>query len=184
MGAHAVSAERTPGSSKGRPPRAESEALPSFMEEIAAAIPDGLAALRPEDIRVEAEFADLVVTTEAPAAAPAAAEAVPEPAAPSPEVRPEAWPSSAGSTSAEGPAAVEAPGEVPAGPLVVEPAIVAPLTAINIESPSILQRQRETHTVHEVILQPATVLAWSLLVLLALPMAFLAGLLLGHFVWK
>jgi hypothetical protein len=38
--------------------------------------------------------------------------------------------------------------------------------------------------VSEVILQPATVLAWSLLVLLALPMAFLAGLLLGHFVWR
>ena len=34
--------------------------LPTFMDEIAAAIPDDLATLRPEDIRVEAGFADLV----------------------------------------------------------------------------------------------------------------------------
>ena len=48
--------------------------LPAFMDEIAAAIPEDLASLRPEDIRVEAEFADLVVTTDeriAPAASSA-----------------------------------------------------------------------------------------------------------------
>ncbi len=43
---------------------------------------------------------------------------------------------------------------------------------------------RPMQPVSEVVLQPATVLAWSLLVLLALPMAFLAGLMIGHFVWK
>ena len=36
----------------------------------------------------------------------------------------------------------------------------------------------------DVILPPSVVLAWSLLVLAAVPFAFLAGLLLGHFVWK
>jgi hypothetical protein len=32
----------------------------------------------------------------------------------------------------------------------------------------------------EVVLPPAAVLAWSLVVLMALPMPFLAGLLIGH----
>ncbi|WP_165252652.1 hypothetical protein [Paludisphaera soli] len=36
----------------------------------------------------------------------------------------------------------------------------------------------------DVVLAPAVVLAWSLLVLAAIPSAFVAGLLIGHFVWK
>ncbi len=53
-----------PGTSASAPAaRTGGSGLPTFMDEIAAAIPDELASLRPEDIRVEAEFADLVVTT-------------------------------------------------------------------------------------------------------------------------
>jgi len=66
----------------------------------------------------------------------------------------------------------------------VNSAIGAVLPAIQIETPTLLPRGRQLQPVSEVILQPATVLAWSLLVLLALPMAFVAGLLLGHFIWK
>ncbi len=66
----------------------------------------------------------------------------------------------------------------------VDRAIGAVLPAIEIETPTLMPRGRQLQAVSEVILQPATVLAWSLLVLLAIPMAFIAGLLLGHFVWR
>ena len=152
------------------------------MAEIAAAIPDGLASLRPEDIRVEAEFVDLVVTT---------SEGVASPAPAAQEPRSEPLPGDPGEVEAyftETPPPAELPPVVPAEPRPVEPpvdlAIGAVLPAIKIETPSLLPPGRQLQPVSEVILQPATVLAWSLLVLLALPMAFLAGLLIGHFVWK
>ncbi|MGA2705788.1 MAG: hypothetical protein ABSH35_32495 [Isosphaeraceae bacterium] len=187
---------RVPVSSTTPTSKSGGNALPAFMEEIAAAIPDDLATLRPEDIRVEAEFVDLVVTTSEGVTPPAArvpqseplpgdpveVEAyfaqTPPPAEPPPVVR------------AEPPPVVRAelPPVVPAEPRSVDPpvdlAIGAVLPAIKIETPSLLPPGRQLQAVSEVILQPATVLAWSLLVLLALPMAFLAGLLLGHFVWK
>src|SRR5271157_3764321 len=189
---------RVPVSSTAPTSKSGGNALPSFMEEIAAAIPDDLATLRPEDIRVEAEFVDLVVTTpegitsSTPAALeprfeklpgdPVEVEAyfaqTPPPAEHPPVVR------------AEPPPVVRAelPPVVPAEPRPedppVDPAIGAVLPAIKIETPSLLPPGRQLQAVSEVILQPATVLAWSLLVLLALPMAFLAGLLMGHFVWK
>jgi hypothetical protein len=58
------------------------------------------------------------------------------------------------------------------------------LPEISIEPPTILPRDHQVRHVREVVLQPATVLAWSLLVLLAVPLAFVAGLLMGHYVWK
>jgi len=58
------------------------------------------------------------------------------------------------------------------------------LPPIDIEPPTILPRDHPIRPVHEVVLQPTTVLAWSLMVLMSIPMAFAAGLLLGHFVWK
>ncbi len=182
--------------------------MPSFMEEIAAAIPDDLATLRPEDIRVEAEFVDLVVTTDegigssAPAAPGPQLEKLPgyldpveleayfartsAPADPPPVVRADPPPV----VRAEPTPVVRAdpPRVLPPEPRPeeppVDPAIGAVLPAIKIETPTLLPPGRQLQAVSEVILQPATVLAWSLLVLLALPMAFLAGLLLGHFVWK
>jgi hypothetical protein len=158
--------------------------IPSFMEEIAAAIPDDLASLRPEDIRVEAEFADLVVTvSERGSSSPTATAAQ----VPGPTSEPLA--------SARRPAVV-APRPIntvpdPSPPRFepleeppVDVAIGTVLPNINIEPATILPAGRETHPVSEVVLQPATVLAWSLLVLMALPLAFVAGLLMGHFVWK
>ncbi|MGZ3317464.1 MAG: hypothetical protein ACXU95_09185 [Isosphaeraceae bacterium] len=156
--------------------------MPSFMEETAAAIPDDLATLRPEDIRVEAEFVDLVVTTSEGITSPA-------PAAKEPQTEP--LPGDPGEVEAyfaQTPPPAELPLVVAAEPRFadppVDPAIGAVLPAIKIETPTLLPPGRHLQAVSEVILQPATVLAWSLLVLLALPMAFLAGLLIGHFVWK
>ncbi len=165
---------RVPVSSTAPTSKSGGNALPSFMEEIAAAIPDDLATLRPEDIRVEAEFVDLVVTTSEgiTSPAPAAKEPQSEPL-PGDPVEVEAY--FAQTPPPAEPRSVDPP---------VDPAIGAVLPAINIETTTLLPPGRHLQAVSEVILQPATVLAWSLLVLLALPMAFLAGLLIGHFVWK
>ena len=187
-----------PVSSSAPTSKSGGKALPTFMEEIAAAMPDGLATLRPEDIRVEAEFVDLVVTTSEGVTSPA-------PAAEEPRLEKLAGdPAQVEAYFAQTPPPVVLPPVVPAvlppvvpavlPPVVpaeprsvdppVDPAIGAVLPAIKIETPSLLPPGRQLQAVSEVILQPATVLAWSLLVLLALPMAFFAGLLLGHFVWK
>jgi hypothetical protein len=148
------------------------------MEEIAAAIPDDLAALRPEDIRVEAEFIDLVVKTSEPEAP-----AVPAPFEPVSVVPPES-PKEPTLLRDEPPPAPEPLPIVPDEPQPAGAAIGGVLPPITIEPPTILPPGREIHPLHEVVLQPETVLAWSLLVLLSLPMAFVAGLLIGHFVWK
>ena len=251
----------SPAAAAGRPglaprkrPREVSEGpakVPQFLEDIAAAIPEDLVALRPEDIRVEAEFVDLVVTTtepETPAPrpnVPLPVEAQPRPATtekssaePSPReapqliVGPDADPGpstvDAGhqverfvdlvvtTTEPETPAPrpnFRAPGRGQAsahpaaetvppsprprgssssvlgpdadpGPAAVDAGINAILPAITIEPPTILPPDREIRHVREVVLQPSTVLAWSLLVLLSIPMAFLSGLLIGHFLWK
>src|SRR5438270_499892 len=55
---------------------------------------------------------------------------------------------------------------------------------ISIEPPSILPAYRQTGPVREVLIQPAVLLVWSMIVLLSLPMAFIAGLLIGHFLWR
>ena len=176
----------------GSPPSSASAPLPSFMEEIAAAIPDELASLRPEDIRVEAEFADLVVTTTEPVPPPLAAPAEPESkpvSRPEPLSRPEPVRPASRSPDAE-PRLTEAAPEksaprfLPPEDPPVEIAVDTALPAITIEPATILTPNREIRSVSEVVLQPATVLAWSLLVLMAIPMAFVAGLLMGHFVWK
>jgi hypothetical protein len=152
------------------------------MEEIAAAIPDDLASLRPEDIRVEAEFADLVVTT-SESIAPAAQniKEVLQEVLPANLVKVEEY-------SEQTPPPAEPASVIPSEPRSIDragdAAAQAGLSGINIETPSLRPPSRQLQNVSEVILQPATVLAWSLLVLFALPVAFLAGLLIGHFVWK
>ncbi len=64
----------------------------------------------------------------------------------------------------------ETKGIVP--PISIEPdAIRPPSTA-------------EPRSIREVVLPASVVLAWSLFVLMAIPLAFVAGLMVGHFVWK
>lgn len=59
------------------------------------------------------------------------------------------------------------------------------IAAISVDTPSIRpNREPSERPVHDVVISPVIVLAWSLLVLMAIPLAFLAGLLTGHFVWK
>ena len=42
----------------------------------------------------------------------------------------------------------------------------------------------EPRSIQQVVLPASVVLAWSMFVLAAIPMAFLAGLMIGHFIWK
>jgi hypothetical protein len=63
-----------------------------------------------------------------------------------------------------------------------EPAVVPP---IRVETETIRPAQdAEPRAIREVVLPASVVLAWSLFVLSAIPMAFLAGLMIGHFLWK
>jgi hypothetical protein len=177
----------------------------SYLDEIAAVIPPELAALRPEDLRVEAEFFETITRQPPPAPAPAAADLFQFPAEllsgrdlfapPSADQRGnEAPPPVASAFSTEvaigsGVAgAVETP---PPLPLPVTAAVTAPipekvvLPPIQIESTAIRPpADAEPRAIHQVVLPASFVLAWMMFVLAALPMAFLAGLLIGHFIWK
>jgi hypothetical protein len=159
-------------------PKPEAGPVPSFLDDIAAAIPDDLVALRPEDIRVEAEFVDLVITTSEPTSLSTM---------PVTQVKPDELlpgPLSAETLLPDAPPVSRISSSAPGEQIPVDAALGAVLPEITIEPPTILPANRVIGPVHEVVLQPAVVLAWSLLVLLSLPLAFIAGLLIGHFLWK
>jgi hypothetical protein len=152
------------------------------MTEIAAAIPPEVADLRPEDLRVEAEvFAS--ITREAPK--PPSIAPVPEPASEPPlaDHKTELTTSELSNLFAPTP---QPSGPSPAPPdLAPEPGdsrgFVPP---IEIEPPSILPAGTESRRSSEVILPAAVVLAWSIFVLVGIACSFIAGLLVGHFLWK
>lgn len=78
--------------------------------------------------------------------------------------------------------------EPPADVLFPSLTIEAPgdpvLPPIRYETPPIRPAASDAPRAADVVLPPAVVLAWSLLVLMAVPAAFVAGLLIGHFIWK
>ncbi len=152
-----------------------SERVPSLFADIAAAIPDDLAGLRPEDIRVEAEFADLVIDT-------SEGVQISSPAGRSETSSVESAPSLPDATIGAGRLDVNESASATAPSL--DAGIAPVLPPIDIEPSTILPRDHPIRPVREVVLQPTTVLAWSLMVLMSIPMAFVAGLLIGHFVWK
>ena len=57
-------------------------------------------------------------------------------------------------------------------------------TAIEIEHPTIMPQGTEIRRVSEVVLPASVVLSWSLFALLGIALSFVAGLLMGHFLWK
>jgi hypothetical protein len=149
-----------------------------------------VADLRPEDLRVEAEFfANL--TRKPPDPNPIPAPSVPEPvsfdlATPSPIPPPipvVASPSRPPQVFSVAPESVEViPTPAATSPVFspIEP-VVPP---IEIETSSLRAPATQPRIVHEVILPASVVLAWSLFVLAAIALSFLAGLLVGHFLWK
>jgi hypothetical protein len=166
--------------------------LPSNIDEIAAVIPADLADLRPEDLRVEAEFFNRLNREPEP----------PRDAEPFPPVAEEPAPTfpvvdlgrSAALVPAPPPEIVlpESQAQGPATPNVV-PWLAAPAPAIKpnpdvppieIEPPSILPTDKGPRPAHEVVLPAAVVLAWSLFGLIGIATSFIAGLMIGHYFWK
>ncbi len=175
---------------------ARPEPVRPFVNDISAMIPPDLADLRPEDLRVEAEFFQSL--TREPARPPAP-DPVPWPApeslspsfgfetpiftSPAPPV---SEPVRTAGTYEEAPALprpldlAPRPPDIPKPPPEVH--TVGP--QIEIEPPTILPAGQELGRVSEVVLPASVVLAWSLFVLLGITLSFVAGLLMGHFLWK
>ncbi|WP_165071816.1 hypothetical protein [Paludisphaera rhizosphaerae] len=78
------------------------------------------------------------------------------------------------------------PGVVPEFAAIVGAATpdVSAIPPIRYDVPSIRPTETAAPRAQDVVLPPAVVLAWSMLVLAAIPLAFIAGLLVGHFLWK
>ena len=173
---------------------------PAYPDELAAALPPDLIDLRPEDLRVEAEFFESL--TRQP---PVAAEPAPWPTAPefAPSFANEAYvsPSPPAATlesiNTTAPPAVvpsyltetldltlpkpsQTPVKAPAAATSEAPLIG---TAIEIEHPTILPPGSEQRRITEVVLPASAVLSFSLFALLGIALSFVAGLLMGHFIW-
>ena len=150
----------------GVPGAPEPETIPSALSSLVLDRPDPLDELRPEDIRVEPGLLDPGRGRREPRPIERAPAWSPEPPAPQPPplvITPEAL---------AGPP-IEAqprPDEEVLPPIQTEP--VAILSA------------RPTTRARDITLPRSVVTAWSLFVLLALGMAFAAGLLAGHFLWR
>jgi phage FluMu protein Com len=168
----------------------------AVLGELAGVIPPDLADLRPEDLRVEAEFFEKL--TRAPSPPP-----VIEPAPwPGPEILGSSF--TTGSASAPAPYFPETepqrepvPSEPVSSPEETDDRRTPPLEKppmpdqgsavvppIEIEPPSILPPGTEIRRVSQVVLPAPVVLAWSLFVLAGVALSFVAGLMIGHFLWK
>jgi hypothetical protein len=172
------------------------------VDDLAAVLPPDLIDLRPEDLRVEAEFFESLARQ--PSAPPPVQERAPwpppevleapirtesftafSPAPPviaTPVVPPAAEVPPATVTQTVNLAPVpEDPRTPPPVPQRAEAALIG--AAIEIEHPTILPPGTEIRRVREVVLPASVVLSWSLFVLLGIALAFVAGLLMGHFLW-
>lgn len=202
----------TPASDTPPRPEPRDPGSQSFLDEIAAIIPPEVASLRPEDLRVEAEVFGAIVREPAPSPAPASPQPavdtsrspfeddsfqlpddfqVPDVSA-SPSVRDEEPEDLATSSFT-----TEQPGATPTGPVEVPPPLPIsaplgrPVEAAAVVPPIAIEpapirpaAAAEARSIREVVLPGSVVLAWMLFVLASIPMAFLAGLMIGHFLWK
>jgi hypothetical protein len=169
----------------------KSPTLPDFLGDLDTAIPADVAELRPEDLRVEAEFfanltrkppdANPIPTSNA--SEPISSDlATPPPAPPPiPEIATSPWrPPEVFSVVPEPVAMI--PRVAARSPAFAPVESVVP--PIEIETSSLRAPVNQPRIVHEVILPASVVLAWSLFVLAAIALSFLAGLLVGHFLWR
>jgi hypothetical protein len=139
------------------------ETTPAFLQALEAGLPVELADLRPEDIRAESTI-PWSPAPEVPSPLPD-----PIPTAPAPEPPPPMMP------------------PVPPTPVVApEPdPVVSPIVPpIKIESPPLVQSRTTPARPRDLVLPRSVVASWSLFVLMAQALAFLAGLLAGHYIWK
>jgi DNA-directed RNA polymerase subunit RPC12/RpoP len=174
---------------------------PAYVDEITASLPPDLIDLKPEDLRVEAEFFEsLTRQSQVPVVREPAPWPQPESLAPSFASESFALPlpipivvETAGAPSAAvGPPVLTEtvdlaprPAEPPAPVPVSRRAETAAVgTAIEIEHPTIMPQGTEIRRVSEVVLPASVVLSWSLFALIGIALSFVAGLLMGHFLWK
>ncbi len=185
---------REPGDGSGPvPAQPQAPALPSFLEGVAAIIPPEVAELRPEDLRVEAHVLESLprrsgFNESPPAPAPGSESPGAFPTIESPE-SPGEWPSADELSNAFAalPAEVRQPPPPPPIEMVpLPPPEKAPSVAppIEIETAPALKDDRPMRHVREVAVPASVLLAWSLFGLVGLAFSFIAGLLIGHFVWK
>jgi hypothetical protein len=183
-------------------PMSQPTARATFADDLASMLPPDLIDLRPEDLRVEAEFFESLAR-QPPAPAPVQERAP----WPPPEVlevpsRTETFPASSPAAPPVETPVVPPPAEVFSStvtqtvnlaPVPEEPLTPPPVpqraeaallgSTIEIEHPTILPPGTEIRRVREVVLPASVVLSWSLFVLLGIALAFVAGLLMGHFLW-
>jgi hypothetical protein len=163
-----VSAESTP-SSLAEP---SLQSAPALDVGIPLAIKD----IRPEDIRIEVDVPWEPLVPSSPPSEPAIGPLQTE-FSPEPEPEPTPVPAAPEPISA---ARIVPPPEPPRP--VVEPEPVVP--KIEVEAVSI-RRERSTPGRPRDLTLPRTVVAfWSLFVLIAQALAFVAGLLAGHYLWR
>jgi len=153
------------------------EGTPAFLSALAAGLPVEIADIRPEDIRVEtsADWSPPLISTATQASA---VEPYPLDVPPALPVEP---PRRAPYEAAPAPASAPAPGPAPAPGAASVDSIVS---AIKLEPPSVAGERTPAVRSRDLVLPRSVVAFWSLFVLLAQALAFLAGLLAGHFVWR
>jgi phage FluMu protein Com len=174
------------------PPK--SPPLPAYLQEIAAALPGEVADLRPEDLRVEAEFFESLTRTpeRPPDQEPVPSLGTDPNASPFPTLDPQSAP--AGGLAPP----IIGVDTQPRADFTVEPATLQAISRpadlstpdvhpdappIEIEPPTILPPGTEIRTIREVVLPASVVLAWSLFGLIGIATSFIAGLFIGHYFW-
>jgi hypothetical protein len=190
-------APRRPADGSGREAATQAApmapSVPAYLQEIAAALPADVADLRPEDLRVEAEFFEsLTRTPDQPQSPEPYPSFGPDSSVPFPDLDPQsdrvgglAPLQTAFDTQPRGDFTVD-PGTLQAisRPAYASPADVHPdAPPIEIEPPTILPPGTEIRPIREVVLPAAVVLAWSLFGLIGIATSFIAGLFIGHYFW-
>jgi DNA-directed RNA polymerase subunit RPC12/RpoP len=181
-----------PPAQAGQPPT--SGTAPTFLAALDSGVPVDLADLRPEDIRVvsDDDWTALPIDVDAPRSAPAPAPA------PAPEPLPFLAPLTQGPElgdveidTAPTPQAIPIPSAVAIAdrPVYIPPvpapsAVESVVPPIRVAAPSIIPERPTAVRSRDLVLPRSVVATWSLLVLVAQAMAFVAGLLVGHFLWR
>jgi hypothetical protein len=173
--------------SQGHSPAPETTA--AFLSALSEGLPIEIADIRPEDIRAVSGAPWIPPppssSVETP---PASKDTTPEPyplitLAPAAEPTPEfltPFPSTAAPAPSPTTAPVPPPLPLPVSSTASPEPVVPP---IKVEAPSLVP-ERTTFRSRDVVLPRSVVASWSLFVLLAQALAFLAGLLAGHFLWR
>ena len=171
----------------------------SSLDELAAVLPPDLIDLKPEDLRVEAEFFESLTRQPAPSVVqepapgrhprysgprlhpkPTSLRCLPLP----PSSRPLPHRPSSRRLSSHRRSTLPPGRPSRRRPSAAERAEAALIGAsIEIEHPTILPPGTEIRRVRDVVLPASVVLSWSLFVLLGIALSFVAGLLMGHFLW-